>query len=427
MKRKLFVCSIMFLLVAFYVASLEEDSNVIAIKDAMIIPVAGEDIPGGSIIINNGIIVEMGSDITIPQGAKIYDAKGLRAYPGMIDSSCYLGLYEIGSVRATIDNRETGDINPQVKAVEALRPDSMHIPISRSNGITTALIVPSGGLVAGQSGLIRLTGWTPDEMVIKKTFAMHIELPGMRRSRRRASTQAQEPASKKITELKELFHQARMYQKQKNAAKKDMTLTLPEFDEKLEFMLPVINGDLPVIISVHSEKDILDAIQFVKDENVKAIFSGVSEGWKVAEKIKEAEIPVIFGSLYAMPPKWEDGYDSLYRNPAVLQKAGVLFAFSSQSASVAKDLPYHAAKAAAFGLDKREALKGVTIYPAQIFGLDEKLGSLEKGKIANIVLADGDILEMRTNIKHVFIDGKETDLSSAYTDLLEKYEKRNRK
>lgn len=204
-----------------------------------------------------------------------------------------------------------------------------------------------------------------------------------------------------------------------------MMLVLPEFDEKLEFMLPVINGDLPVMISVHSAQDILEAIQFVQNENIKAIFFGVSQGWKVAGKIKEAGIPVIFGSLYAMPPKWEDGYDSLYRNPAVLQKAGVRFAFSSQSASVAKDLPYHAAKAAAFGLDKKEALKGVTIYPAQIFGIDDKVGSLEKGKIANIVLTDGDILEMRTNIKHVFIDGKEMDLSSVYTELLDRYRNRN--
>jgi imidazolonepropionase-like amidohydrolase len=425
MKRNIIVCSVLILLLTCYAASQEDNSNIIAIKNVTIIPVVGEDIAEGHIVIKDGRIAEIGSDIPVPQGAKIYDAKGLRAYPGLIDSSCYLGLYEIGSLRATIDNRETGDVNPQVRAVEALRPDSMHIPISRSNGITTALIVPSGGLIAGQSGLIKLTGWTPEEMILKKTFAMHIELPGMRRTRRRGASQAQQPASKKILELKELFHKTRMYKNQKDAAHKDITRPLPEFDEKLEFMLPVIKGEIPVVISVHSEQDICDAIRFVKEENVLAIFFGVSEGWKVADKIKDAGIPVIFGSLYALPPKWEDGYDSLYRNPAILQKAGVLFAFSSQSASLAKDLPYHAAKAAAFGLDKKEALKGVTIYPAQIFGIDDKLGSLERGKTANIVLTDGDILEMKTTIKHVFIDGKDTDLSSVYTELLEKYKKRN--
>jgi len=179
------------------------------------------------------------------------------------------------------------------------------------------------------------------------------------------------------------------------------------------------------MISVHGEKDILDAIKLVKEEKLKAIFFGVSEGWKVADDIKKSGIPVVFGSLYAMPPKWEDGYDSLYRNPAVLQKAGVKIAFSSQSTSLAKDLPYHAAKAAAFGLDKKEALKGVTINPAQIFGVDDILGSLEKGKVANIVLADGDILEQGTHIKYVFIDGKETDLFTRYEELLEKYKKKH--
>ena len=178
------------------------------------------------------------------------------------------------------------------------------------------------------------------------------------------------------------------------------------------------------MISVHADRDIRAAIQFVKDENLKAIFYGAEQGWKVAEDIKKANIPVIISDLYAMPPVWEDGYDQLFRNPVVLNKAGVKIAFASSSASVAKDLPYHAAKAAAFGLDKKEALKAVTIAPAEIFGVDKIMGSLEKGKAANIVLADGDILEQRTNIKKVYIDGRETDLSNRYTELLEKFKKK---
>jgi imidazolonepropionase-like amidohydrolase len=178
------------------------------------------------------------------------------------------------------------------------------------------------------------------------------------------------------------------------------------------------------MISVHSDRDIKAAIQFVKDENLKAVFFGVEQGWKVADDIKKANIPVIIGSLYDMPPVWDDGYDSLFRNPVILNKAGVKIAFSSMSASIAKDLPYHAAKAAAFGLDKKEALKAVTIYPAEIFGVDKLMGSLEKGKTANVVLSDGDILETKTNIKKVYIDGKECDLSNKYTELLEKFKKR---
>ncbi|MGD8536496.1 MAG: amidohydrolase family protein [Candidatus Aminicenantes bacterium] len=401
-----------------------EDAQVIAIKGAKIIPVVGEDIQEGTILIKDGKIEDLGENVTIPAGAKIIDAKGLTAYPGMIDSFCFLGLHEIGSIRATVDYRETGRLNPQVKAVEALRPDSVHIPISRSNGITAAVVVCTGGLISGQSGLIRLVGWTPEEMVIKSSVAMHIQFPTIPRFRR-AETQPREQSSKQVEELKRLLNEARYYQKRKVAAQKDSRLPLPEFDEKLEFLLPIVNGQLPVLISVYAENDIKAAIQFVQDEKLKAIFCGVTEGWKVADEIKKSGIPVVFGSLYAMPSKWEDGYDAIYRNPSVLAKAGVKFAFSSQSATLAKDLPYHAAKAAAFGLDKREALKGVTLYPAQIWEVDDLLGSLEKGKVANIVLADGDMLELRTNIEYVFIDGKQTDLSSIYTELLERYKKRH--
>jgi imidazolonepropionase-like amidohydrolase len=424
MTRKVIAC-IVLAFVCFSISWVRgEDTSVIAIKGAKIIPVVGEDIQEGTILIKDGKIEDLGENVTVPPEAKTIEAKGLNAYPGMIDSFCYLGLHEIGSVRATVDYRETGRFNPQVKAVEALWPDSMHIPISRSNGITAAVVVSTGGLISGQSGLIRLVGWTPEEMIIKSSAAMHIQFPTIPRFRR-AQTQPRDQTSKQVEELKQLLNEARYYQKRKSAAHKDTRLPLPEFDEKLEFLLPVVNGELPAMISVYAENDIKAAIQFVQDEKLKAIFCGVTEGWKVADEIKESGIPVVFGSLYAMPSKWEDGYDAIYRNPSVLAKAGVKFAFSSQSATLARDLPYHAAKAAAFGLDRKEALKGVTIYPAQIWGVDDMLGSLEKGKVANIVLADGDLLELRTNIKSVFIDGKQTDLSNVYTELLERYKKRH--
>jgi imidazolonepropionase-like amidohydrolase len=426
MSRKLYVFSLLFILCLSWGLSQEKESVFYAIKGATVIPVLGENIPDGVILIKNGLIEAVGKDVAIPEGAKIIEATGLYAFPGMIDSYCFLGIQEIGSVPAQNDSRETGRINPQVVSVEALRPDSKHIPISRSNGITTALVVPTGGLIAGKSGLIRLVGYTPEEMVIKKPVALHIEFPTMRGGRRRQTSEQQEQASRQIKELKELFHKTRYYQKRKEAAQKDSLLSLPEFDEILESLMPVVDGVLPVMISVHAEQDILDAIHFVQEEKLKAIFFGVTYGWKVAEQIKESGIPVVFGSLNAMPAKWEDGYDAVYRNPGILSKAGVKIAFSSQSSSLAKDLPYFAAKAAAFGLDRLEALKAVTLYPAEIFGMGDKMGSIEKGKIANIVLADGDILELGTNIEHVFIDGLKTDLSSIYTELLEKFKKRHK-
>lgn len=424
MTKKILTFSTIFIFCFSICLAVEKNPSVIAIKVAKIIPVVGEDIQEGTILIKNGKIEAIGKNVNIPQDAYIIETKGLYAYPGMIDSFCFLGLQEISSIRATMDSRETGRINPQVKAVEALRPDSMHIPIARSNGITAAVVAATGGLISGQSGLIRLAGWTPEEMVVKSSVAMYIQFPSIPRIRSRRQTQPRPQTLKQIEELKEIFHKARYYQKRKDAVQKNSSLPLFGFDEKLEFLLPVVKGELPVMIAVYAENDIKAAIQFVKDEKLKAIFFGVTEGWKVAKEIKESGIPVVFDSLNSMPSKWEDGYDAIYRNPAVLAKAGVKISFSSRSASLAKDLPYHAAKASAFGLDKREALKAVTIYPAQIFGVDDMMGSLEIGKIANIVLADGDILELRTNIKHVFINGKEVELSNRYTELLKKFEKR---
>lgn len=397
--------------------------EVVAITNVKIIPVVGNDIEKGTIVVRGERIEDIGINPSIPAGAKIIDGQGLIAYPGMIDGLSQLGLYEIGSIQATIDYRETGRINPQVLTTEALRPDSMHIPITRSNGITAALVAPSGGLISGRSGLIQLYGWTPPEMVIKAPVALHVELPAARAGFRRQAAQPTE-GSRLLNEVKDWLDQARWYEKRKTAASKNKLLALPEFDEKLEALLPVIHGDLPVMISVHSADDIRAAIKFVQEQKIKTIFYGVSQGWMVAKEIAQAGIPVIFASLHQLPPSWEDGYDALYRNPGVLQKAGVKIAFSSSSASLAKELPYHAAKAVAFGLDKREALKAVTIYPAEIFGVSNLMGSLEKGKLANIVLAEGDLLELKTVIRHVFIKGQEMDLSSAYTEYLEKYKKR---
>lgn len=398
-------------------------SRTIVLRGAKIVPVVGEDIPAGTIVIKDGRIDAVGADLAVPAGAEIVDAAGLVAYPGMIDAYGFLGLTEVGAVAATADQRETGRLNPQVRTIEALRYDSMHIPIARSNGITSALVAPAGGLVAGMSCLVKLDGWTNREMVRRTPAALHIELASLRAGRGGFGP-ARVDTGQALEELKALFSAARFYDKRRRLAAETALLARPEVDETAEALLPVLRGEVPVMISVHAEKDIRRAIDFVRTEGLKAVFYGVEQGFKAAAELAASGIPAVMGSLYDLPPVSEDGYDSLYRNPGELHRAGVKIAFASASAAMAKDLPYHAAKAAAFGLDRREALKAVTINPAEIFGLGTELGSLEKGKRADIVLADGDLLEQRTNIKRVFIDGRDTDLGSRYTELLEKFKKR---
>ncbi len=398
--------------------------RLLAITGVKIVPVTGPDINSGTILIRGKRIEAIGENVSVPEGATVINGQGLTAYPGLIDSYSSLGLVEISGVAATVDNRETGRINPQVRAIEALKYDSMHIPIARANGIVAAVVAPAGGLISGQATLVKLDGWTNREMAIKEILALVVELPGIRGGRRGFMGTGQQPAvstDKALAELKELFHKARMYEKRKAYAEKNLLIAPPDFDETSLFLLPVVKGELPVIFSVHADRDILQTIKFVQEEKIKAIFYGVEQGFKVAEEIKKSGIPCLIGSLYDLPPVWEDGYDSLFLNPIILNRAGVKIAFSSSSSSAAKDLPYHAAKAAAFGLDRREALKAVTIYPAEIFGVEKDMGSLEKGKLASLVLARGDILELGTSIEKVFIEGREVDLGNRYTELLEKF------
>ena len=428
MTKRTFAWCGLFLFAAALAFAQGPPAKVIVIKGARIVPVVGDDIPSGTIVIKDGLIDAIGAEVPVPPGARVIDAAGLIAYPGLVDGYSFLGLSEISGVSATVDSRESGRINPQVRSIEALRYDSMHIPISRSNGITAALVAPSGGLISGMSCLVHLDGWTNREMVIRTPAALHIELATIRGGRggfMGMASQQRVETPRALEELKALFAAARAYEKRKACAARQTLLALPDFDETAEALLPVLRGDVPVMFSVHSGADIKLVISFVQAENLRAIFFGVEQGYRVAADIQKAAIPCIMGSLYDMPPTWEDGYDAIFRNPGELAKAGVKIAFASVSSSTAKDLPYHAAKAAAFGLDRREALKAVTLYPAQIFGVDKALGSLEKGKAASIVLADNDILEFRTNIKHVFINGREADLSNRYTELLEKFKKRD--
>jgi len=405
--------------------------KVVAILNVRIVPVAGDDIASGTILIRNGRIEALGAGVDVPAGAEIVEAKGLTAYPGMIDGYSFLGLQEITGVNETVDNRETGRINPQVWAIEALRYDSMHIPISRSNGITAAIVAPTGGVVSGRSVLIKLDGWTNREMVVKNPAALQIELPAIRGARggggglgQRGGGAGVQDTGRILAELKDLFAAARAYEKRRNFARKSPAVAPPGFDETSESLLPVIKGEVAVMIAVHADRDIQAAIKFVKEESLRAVFYGAEQGWKVAADLKASGIPVVISSLYAMPPVWDDGYDQLFMNPVRLAQAGVKIAFASGSAAEAKDLPYHAAKAAAFGLDRKTALRAVTLSPAEIFGVDKEMGSLEKGKAANIVLADGDILEQRTTVKAVYIDGKPCDMSSRYTELLDKFKKK---
>ncbi len=404
-----------------------------AIKNARIVTVTGPVIENGTVVVADGKIAAVDANASIPSGAKIIDGKGLSVYPGMIDSDTEIGLTEIGSVAGSVDTNEIGDNNANIRVDVAINPDGSHIAVARVNGITTVLTAPRGGVIAGQSALLNLDGWTAREMVLKSPVAMHINWPGAGGGSgfgfgnfgpQRSVTEVRREQEKQIDGLKKILRDAATYANAKDARAKDPSLPKQNVDLKLEALIPVVRGQMLVVINANLERDLKNAIAFADTMKLKIIISGGVEAYKVADQLKSKNIPVIVGPVLRMPVKEDDPYDAAFTNAGLLSKAGVKIAFQTNDSANSRNLPYHAGMAAAFGLPKEEALKAVTIYPAEIFGVADRIGSIEKGKVANLIVTDGDPLEIRTQIKHVFINGRDIPLTSRHTELYEKYKAR---
>jgi imidazolonepropionase-like amidohydrolase len=353
-------------------------------------------------------------------------------YPGFIDSYSHLGLAEIGAIPSTTDYREMGKENPELRVAWAINPHSVHFGTGRVTGTTTALVAPSGGTFPGISALIKMDGWAFPEMVVKEVATSFINFPMTPRPVGEGvavQKEAKEDVTSKLVEkIRDYLKEARRYLELKKLAVGDPSVKTPEYNAKYEALGPVLDGTLPVIVSVEKAKDIELAIKFVQDEKLKAIFRGCAQGFKVADKIKQSGIPVIIDSLYTGPSEPEDGYDAPYRNVVELAKTGVLISFSSgDSPAQGKDLPYHAAKAVAFGLPEEEAIRALTINPAKIFGVADRLGSIEAGKDADLLIATGDPLDMKTEVKQLVINGRAIDMSNWWETLYDKFRKRPEK
>ena len=408
-----------------------------AIRNARIVTVSGAVIENGTVVIQNGKIAAVGANASVPGGAETIDAKGLSVYPGLIDASTALGLAEIPlGANATMDMAETGTMNANAKAISAVNPHSSHVNVTRVNGITTVLSAPTGGVIAGQSAVINLNGSTQGEMAVEPAAALVINFPriatfggfgggGGFGGQQIEFSEAIKRRDDQLADLKKIFKNAENYARARDAYKKDNSLPYTATDLRLEALVPYIRGEKPIIFTAERERDIRAVIKFVQETKVKGIIAGGQEAWKAADDLKNNNIAVIFTNIYNLPVREDDPFDYLFAAPSKLQQTGVKFAIGTgdQGAEV-RDLPYHAGLAGAYGLPKDEALKSVTLYPAQILGVADRLGSIEVGKTANIVVTDGDILEPRTNIKHVFINGRLIPLTSRHTELFDSFKDR---
>ena len=349
----------------------------------------------------------------------------------MIDAGTNLGLAEISlGANATMDVAEVGDMNANAKAILGINPHSSHVNVTRVAGVTTVLSMPTGGLIAGQAAVINLWGSTQSDMAVVPTFALIINFPRVSTFGGFGQPQIDFNAAIKrrddrLETLKKAFKDAEDYGRVKDAYAKDKSLPMPKTDLVLEAMVPYIRGEKPIIFTAERERDINSVIKFVEETRTKGIIIGGQEAWKSAAGLKKNNIAVIFTNMFNLPVRDDDAYDEFFAAPSKLAQNGVRFAISTgDDGGNVRDLPYQAGTAAAFGLSKDDALKSVTLYPAQILGIADKYGSLETGKMANVVVTTGDILDARTDVKYLFINGRLMPLTSRHTELFERFKDR---
>jgi imidazolonepropionase-like amidohydrolase len=405
------------------------------IRNARIVTVSGPEIENGTIVIRDGKIEAVGTTTaSAPAGAQEIDARGLVVYPGMIDAGTSMGLVEIGSgAPGTVDSTEIGDMNPNAAAIIAVNPHTAHVPVTRVGGVTSVVTMPRGGVISGQAAVINLNGTTPSEMAVVSQAALVITFP-------RASTttfdalfnpqqgninEAIEARDRQIERLRKMLRDAEAYGKAQDAYARDKTLPRPDRNVVLASLVPYVRGERLVIFRAEREAEIRAALRFSEEMRLRPVLLGGDEAWKVATLLKEKNVPVILTGVLDLPPREDDFYDMLYENAAKLQQAGVRFCISTgDTGANVRDLPYHAGMASAFGLPRVEAIKAVTLYPAQIMNVADRLGSIEAGKLANLVITDGDILEARTRVRHLFIGGRAIPLTSRHTELYEQFKDR---
>jgi imidazolonepropionase-like amidohydrolase len=405
-----------------------------AIRNARIVTVSGPDIENGTLVIRDGKIEAVGANVSVPAGAQTIDGSGLSVYPGMIDAGTNMGLVEVPQgANGTVDLAEVGELNPNAKAITAVNPHSAHIGVTRVEGITNTLTAPTGGLISGQAALINLLGTSQKEMAVVPQFALVINYPRIGFGGGGFGGFVQPPNlqdtltanERQVDQIRKMLRDAEAYGRAQDAYAKDKSLPRPDRNVVLEPLVPYVRGEHPVIFRADREAEIRGAIRFAEEMKLKPIILGGNDAWKVASLLKEKNVPVILTGVFSLPSREDDDYDALYENPAKLQQAGVRFCISTgDSGPEVRNLAQYAGMAAAFGLSKADAVKSVTLYPAQILNVADRLGSIEVGKMANLVVTDGDLLEIRTRIKYLLIDGRPVVLTSRHTELNDAFKNR---
>jgi imidazolonepropionase-like amidohydrolase len=397
------------------------DEGTYFIKGGTIVNPGGQRLVNTNILVRDNRIAEIGATAS-PTDAKVIDATGKFIYPGMIDANTGIGLAEIGSVQTMALRSELGEFNPHIRAIVGVNVESELLGVTRMNGVTTVVTSPTGGIISGQAALINTAGWNWEDLSIEKDAGMVFTLPGGRGGggrggggggRGRGGATASPTA---VADFQRFMTESKAYDDARTAGATKLDLIY-------EAMRPLYHRDIPALVNANSEDDIRAAIAFGEKWNVRVVIQGGREAWKVRKLLADKKIPVILSSLEAAP---EDSlpYDEIYAQPGLLYDAGVKFAFSTGQGSNSRHVAFHAALAEAYGLAPEGALKALTIWPAEIFGADKEIGSVEKGKMANFFITSGDPLDLRTQVSYVFIKGRDMPFDDRQTRLYLKYKGR---
>lgn len=400
----------------------QEQQEPIIIRNATIHIGNGTILEQGTIVFEKGKITLIEKNPTINlQKAQIIDATGKHVYPGLIVPSTTVGLTEIDAVRATRDFQEVGDFNPHIRSLIAFNTDADMIPTIRYNGVLLVQTTPRGGIISGTSSIMELDGWNWEDAVHKADDGIHLNwIPMYRYNWREQMLEKNQDRAKKISELETFFAEAISYAQTANPSPINL---------RFEAMKGLFEGTKNLYIHVEEAKEILESVQFAQRFGVKKIvLVGASEAHRVVDFLKKNNIPVLLNRVHSLPNRADDEIDLPFRMPAILHKAGILVGLNYEGdmeAMGSRNLPFTAGTAAAYGLTKEEALMTVTLNTAKILGIDDKVGSLEKGKDATLIICSGDLLDMRGNqVEMAFIRGKEIQLTSKQTELYQRYKKK---
>jgi imidazolonepropionase-like amidohydrolase len=416
------------LLISFIFASDQipapQQEHPIIFTGATIHTVSNGVLENAEILFDGGKIISVGHNLSVMYRIERIDAKGKHIFPGLISAVSTLGLQEIGAVRATHDYAEVGSINPNVRANVSYNPDSELIPISRSNGILLALSVPRSGRISGTSSLMMLDGWTWEDATLKHPVGLHLFWPSMKEPKKdkgeKKDKTKKDSRLKSIQKIDDLIQESRAYLKLKETESSSY-----KHDLRLEGMLPVLMGGIPVFIHANEVRQIEAAVYWADRQNLDMVLVGGKDSWRTTKLLKDREIPVIYTQTHSTPMRRFENYDQAFTTPFQLYAAGVKFCISNSESTFQtphiRNLPYHAAKAASYGLPWEEALRSITLSTAEILGVEERVGSLDAGKDATFFIANGDILDIRTQVERAYIQGREIDLSDRHKMLYEKY------